>query len=55
MTGPATGAVEEVFGVDAELLNDDRLGRALDAIVSHLEEITAIFGAHAIAEFGIDV
>jgi transposase len=48
-------AVEEVFGVDPALLNDDRLARALDAIAPRLEEITGSVGAQAIAEFGIDV
>jgi transposase len=47
-------AVEEVFGVEPELLNDDRLARALDAIAPRLEEITGSLGAQAIAEFGID-
>ncbi|MET7767050.1 IS1634 family transposase, partial [Streptomyces sp. NPDC005393] len=50
-----TWAVEEVFGVDPELLNDDRLARALDAIAPRLEEITGSVAAQAIAEFGIDV
>lgn len=45
-------AVEEVFGIEPELLNDGRLGRALDAIAPHLEEITASIGARAIGEFG---
>lgn len=48
-------AVEEVFGIEPELLNDDRLGRALDAIAGHLTEITDSIGARAIGEFGIDV
>jgi transposase len=48
-------AVEEVFGVDPELLNDDRLARALDAIAPQLDQITGSVGAQAIAEFGIDV
>jgi len=48
-------AVEEVFGTEPELLNDDRLGRALDAIAEHLTEITDSIGARAIGEFGIDV
>ncbi|WP_093893174.1 IS1634 family transposase [Streptomyces sp. Ncost-T10-10d] len=47
-------AVEEVFGVEPELLNDDRLVRALDAIAPNLEEITGSVGAQAIAEFGVD-
>lgn len=48
-------AVEEVFGVEPGLLNDDRLARALDAIAPHLDQITGSVGARAIAEFGIDV
>jgi transposase len=48
-------AVEDVFGIEPELLNDDRLGRALDAIAPHLPEISDSIGARAIGEFGIDV
>ncbi|QFQ99376.1 IS1634 family transposase [Streptomyces phaeolivaceus] len=48
-------AVEDVFGIEPELLNDDRLGRALDAIAPHLQEISDSIGARAIGEFGIDV
>ncbi|MEU3047413.1 IS1634 family transposase [Streptomyces sp. NPDC006984] len=48
-------AVEEVFGIEPELLNDDRVGRALDAIAPHLTEFTDSIGARAIGEFGIDV
>ena len=48
-------AVEEVFGVDASTLNDDRVGRALDAIAPQLDAIIGSIGATAIAEFGIDV
>jgi len=48
-------AVPEVFGIAAEALNDDRLGRALDAIAPHLDEIVGSLGARAIVEFGIDV
>ncbi len=48
-------AVPEVFGIDADTLNDDRVGRALDAIAAHLDEIVGSVGARAIAEFGIDV
>lgn len=47
--------VEEVFGVEPELLNDDRLGRALDAVAPHLTELTYSIGARPIGEFGIDV
>jgi transposase len=48
-------AVEEVFGVDPSLLNDDRLARTLDAIAPELERIVGTVGAKAITEFGIDV
>jgi hypothetical protein len=48
-------AVPEVFRVAADSLNDDRVGRALDAIAPHLDEIVGSVGARAIAEFGIDV
>lgn len=47
-------AVPEVFGLDAGLLDDDRLGRALDAIAPRLEKIAGSVGAQAIREFGID-
>ncbi|WP_413797811.1 IS1634 family transposase [Streptomyces iranensis] len=50
-----TWAVEEVFGIEPDLLNDDRLARALDAIAPALEQIAGTVGARAIAEFGIEV
>ncbi|MFJ1549739.1 DUF4277 domain-containing protein [Streptomyces sp. NPDC088246] len=65
LTGPAplvrvddwarTWAVEEVFGIEPGLLNDDRLARALDAIAPRLEHVAGTVGARSIAEFGIDV
>jgi hypothetical protein len=48
-------AVEEVFGLRAEQLNDDRVGRALDAIAPQVDSIAGSVGAAAIAVFGIDV
>jgi transposase len=48
-------AVEEVFGIEAGLLNDDRIGRALDAIAPELDHIVGSVGAQAISVFGIDV
>ncbi|MET7719027.1 DUF4277 domain-containing protein [Streptomyces sp. NPDC005407] len=50
-----TWAVEEVFGIEPDLLNDDRLARALDAIAPELDRIAGTVGARAIAAFGIDV
>ncbi|GLV80302.1 IS1634 family transposase [Streptomyces hygroscopicus] len=50
-----TWAVEEVFGIEPDLLNDDRLARALDAIAPELDRIAGTVGARAITEFGIDV
>ncbi|MGH9188650.1 MAG: IS1634 family transposase [Acidimicrobiales bacterium] len=48
-------AVPEVFGIPAEALNDDRLGRALDAIAPQLDAIVGTIGARAIEAFGLDV
>src|SRR5260370_13818578 len=48
-------AVPEIFGIDASALNDDRIGRALDAVAPELEGIVGSVGAVAIAAFGIDV
>lgn len=48
-------AVAEVFGVDAAVLNDDRIGRALDALAPALDGIVGSVGASAIEAFGIDV
>ncbi len=48
-------AVEEVFGIAADALNDDRIGRALDAMAPVLEPVVGSVGARAIATFGVDV
>ena len=48
-------AVEEVFGIRAAQLNDDRVGRALDAIAPNLDRIVGSIGVRAIEAFGIDV
>jgi transposase len=48
-------AVEEVFGIRPEILNDDRIGRALDAVAPELSGIVGSIGARAIAEFGVEV
>ena len=48
-------AVPEVFGVPADTLNDDRVGRALDALAGHLDHIVGSVGAAAIDAFGVDV
>jgi transposase len=51
----AAMAVDEAYGIEPHLLNDDRLGRALDAIAPHLDEIIGSVAAAAIGEFGVDV
>ncbi len=48
-------AVGEIFGIDPGALNDDRIGRALDAIAPQLQGIVGSVGAAAIAAFGLDV
>lgn len=51
----AAMAVEEVYGIAPELLNDDRIARALDAAAPQLEAIVGGVGAAAVSEFGVDV
>ncbi|MFL6101718.1 MAG: IS1634 family transposase [Actinomycetes bacterium] len=51
----ATWAVEETFGIAPAALNDDRIGRALDAIAPNLEQIVGSVGAQAVAAFGLEV
>jgi transposase len=48
-------AVEEVLGIEPDALNDDRIGRALDAMAPELDLVIGSVGARAIAAFGIDV
>ena len=50
-----TWAVPEVLGIPAPALNDDKLGRTLDAIAPYLEEITGAVALGAIGTFGIDI
>lgn len=45
--------LEDIYGIDAEKLNDDRVGRALDAIFPCLEELKNEIAMHAISEFAI--
>jgi transposase len=48
-------AVEEVFAIPPDALNDDRIGRALDAIAPKLDQLVGSVGARAIAVFGLEV
>jgi transposase len=50
-----TWAAEEILGIPALALNDDKLGRTLDAIAPYLEEITGTVAVRAIGTFGIDI
>ena len=51
----AAMAVDEAYGISPELLSDDRIARALDAIAPQLDAITGGAGAAAITESGVDV
>jgi transposase len=48
-------AVDEVYGIDPDTLNDDRLGRALDALAGRVDHVVGSIGAKAIDVFGIDI
>jgi transposase len=47
-------AVEEVYHLFAEQLNDDRLGRALDALCPQVESVRGAVALQAMREFGLD-
>src|SRR5881397_3213531 len=47
-------ATSDWLEVPAALLNDDRLGRALDALAGHLDEVAGALALSAIAAFGLD-
>lgn len=55
IAGWASGAaVHELFGTPAELLNDDRLGRALESFAVYAEHVRGLLAARAIERFGVD-
>ncbi len=49
----SSAALQEIFGIPAMLLNDDRLGRALEAFAPKAEEIRGAAALAAIERFGI--
>jgi transposase len=51
----AKAVIEELTGVPASKLNDDRLGRALDAIYPHLKEIWTDIVSRALVRYQIDL
>jgi Domain of unknown function (DUF4277)/Transposase DDE domain len=50
-----TAALTDYLGLTAEQLNDDRLGRALERLNEHAEDIQAALVLKAIDRFGLDV
>jgi Domain of unknown function (DUF4277)/Transposase DDE domain len=55
VAGWASGAaVQELLGVPAALLNDDRLGRALETFAVYAEGVRGAVAARAIERFGVD-
>jgi hypothetical protein len=56
VAGWASGAaVQELLGIPAALLNDDRLGRALEQFAVYSETIRGTVAAKAIERYGVDV
>jgi hypothetical protein len=49
-----TYATNEWLGTPGGLLNDDRLGRALDAVAGRLDQVASAVALAAIAQFGAD-
>jgi hypothetical protein len=55
IAGWASGsALQELFGIPPALLNDDRLGRALEILAVYAETLRGTVAARAIERFGID-
>jgi hypothetical protein len=55
VAGWASGtALQELMGIPPALLNDDRLGRALEIFAVHAEAVRGALAARAIERFGID-
>jgi transposase len=48
-------ALREMFGVEAERLNDDRIGRALDALAPFIDRVQGAVTAAAVREFELDL
>lgn len=46
-------AVAEVLGIAPVKLNDDRLGRTLDALAAHVDEVLNLLARRAVERFGI--
>jgi len=56
VAGWASGtALQELVGIPPALLNDDRLGRGLEALAVYAESLRGALAAKAIDRFGIDV
>jgi hypothetical protein len=55
IAGWASGAaVSELLGIPSALLNDDRLGRALETFAVYAEHVRGVLAARAIERFGAD-
>jgi Domain of unknown function (DUF4277)/Transposase DDE domain len=55
IAGWASGAaLQELLGIPAVLLNDDRLGRALEILAVYAETLRGTLAARAIERFGVD-
>ncbi|MCA1680359.1 MAG: IS1634 family transposase [Actinobacteria bacterium] len=55
IAGWASGtALQELAGIPPQLLNDDRLGRALETLAVYAEPLRGALAARAIERFGID-
>ena len=50
----SSAALQELFGIPAVLLNDDRLGRALEILAVYAETLRGTLAARAIERFGVE-
>jgi Domain of unknown function (DUF4277)/Transposase DDE domain len=50
----SSAALSELFGIPHQLLNDDRLGRCLEGLCPHAEELRGAVMLRALERFGLD-
>ena len=48
------GGVQPMFGIDPNALNEDRLGRCLEALAPQIDLIQGTVAATAVAQFALD-
>jgi len=51
----ADHTIDEIYGIDSEKLNDDRIGRALDKVFLHMQTLDSQLTINLLKEFDVDM